>query len=208
MKNKLVLVVLGMLFLSVASFGVLKYTKFLKKENKKCNTLQQNCYKEGEISPNNFDLDSLLRDGYELSSSFKEVEEFPFLIGEYKTIKPVSGVNRKINIEFIHEIKDVTDQSNNLRFRVYRVGREVKPPKYWGTIGRIFLQITDLKTEGYPSNVYDTQLDQIDPLGEVKVQGEKLVIKCFDGPEPRFSPCEYEIIFSKESKNIEIVRKR
>lgn len=197
MIKKLLLVGFGAMLIVGSFFVGMKYKENFN-SNYVNNTVQDTT---------RFDLDSLLKDGRNLDSvPVEDADEYNFNVGDNRTISPLKNGPGKITLEYVHEIKDVFDQQHGLSYRIYRVGKGAKPPKYFGTEGRIFLQVTEMKSPGYPSTMYDTGIDRVDPIGKVYLQGQELIVRCFEGGTPHYYPCEYKIDFSRDTRNIGIVR--
>ncbi|MBP6859704.1 MAG: hypothetical protein KBC69_03755 [Candidatus Magasanikbacteria bacterium] len=206
MNKKLLAVVSGIVLVLGSFFVGMKYKEATNKNSSQNNTVQiclepgknteiQNCSAVNESSANaSTDLDSLL------------TTSKPYSLGETRTILPLKDIEEKITLGNIHEIKTVVDQENHLSYRVYRVGQGDVPPTY--SEGRLFLQIVDSSSEPrYVWTKFDTQIDRVEPLGEIRIQKEKLIITCAktQNIDPA-KPCEYTVNYSKENQDLSINR--
>ncbi len=185
MSKKLLLAGVGVVLIVGSFFVGMKY-----RETPKDNT-QNNVVKE-DIAQ---DLNSLLS------------ESNKYMVGESRTISPFKNVEGKIGLAFVYEVKTVMDETNHFQYRIYRVGQGDEPPTY--SEGRIFLQVVDSAT--YPRyiwSMFDTQIDKVEPLGDVYIRGGKLIITCAKKQTiAPGEPCEYQVDYSKETHNLVVSRK-
>lgn len=126
--------------------------------------------------------------------------------GENRTISPIKNIEEKISLGLVYEIKTAVDQENDLAYRIYRVGQGDVPPTY--SEGRIFLKIIDSSNQPrYVWNLFDTQIDRVEPLGEMYVRKGKLIITCAKTQNiSPAEPCEYQITYSSEDQTLNITR--
>lgn len=184
MSKKLLLAGLGAALIIGGFFVGMKY-----RETPKDNT-KNDIIKEEPV----LNLDSLLDEANRYSA------------GENRTISSMKNLEGKITLGFVYEVKNVVDQENSLSYRIYRVGEGDVPSAY--SAGRVFLQVTELIPPSYPGRLYDTEIDalELEPLGKTYIRGGKLIIACSVKDFTSKNFCEYQVNFSKDSKNLEVIR--
>lgn len=206
MNKNLLLIGVGAALLVGGFFVGTEYKKSLTKNISQNNVAQtclevdkstevKECPVLNENTGNLFDLDSLFKN---------QVESFS--VNERRAVSPLKNASGKITLAYVYETKDILDRENNLSYRLYRVGLGDAPPTY--SAGRIFLQVTELKMPGNPVSVYDTQIDslELEPIGEVLIKGNKLIVTCSKKQALSNNLCEYQVEFSKENYSLVVVR--
>lgn len=184
MNNKTTLFI-GAFVLVLVSFFVGR--NFFQNENP---TLPQNGEQNMMQTDKGMNVDSLLSksNGYD--------------VNERRTLTPIENGNEaSILLAHVYEASNLVDQSNGLSYRVYRVGQGDVPPTY--SAGRIFLQVTDLRLPGNPIAVYDTEIDGVEPLGNLSIEGNALNIACAD-----VNACEYSLTYTRNAGELSVARSR
>ncbi|MBI2037328.1 MAG: hypothetical protein HYT15_00125 [Candidatus Magasanikbacteria bacterium] len=131
-----------------------------------------------------------------------------YSVGESRTILSLKNIEARIALGFVYEVKTIMDQVNHLQYRIYRVGQGDAPPTY--SEGRLFLQVIDSSNQPrYVWSMFDMQIDRVEPLGEVYVQGSKLIITCAKKQNiVPAQPCEYQVDFSSDTRNLTVIRSK
>lgn len=143
--------------------------------------------------------------------SLKEIMEAyrPYELNEERKLDPLAHdkTDYAIDIELVHEIRDINDINHHLFYTIYRVGNGDVPPEY--SSGRLFLSVTHIP-QNHPIEYYgffDTEITDIEPLGNIDVNSDGSVsLYCSKDSAILKYDCEYKVQLDLENRKLYMKR--
>lgn len=134
---------------------------------------------------------------FDLANEYK-----PYSVGETRDISATdkSATDLSVNLGVINDVKEIFDEKNTIRYRIYRVGYDDEPPTYYA--GRIIIETITRDIHDYIWNYYVTEIADLNYLGTIQMQGNALMVAC--DPINNSPACSYSIQYRKDTAKLSV----
>lgn len=134
---------------------------------------------------------------FDLANEYK-----PYSVGESRDISPTDRATTDLGVDLgvMYDVKEIFDEKNAIKYRIYRVGYDDEPPTYYA--GRIIIETVTRDVNDYIWNYYVTEIADLNYLGTTEIQGNNLTVAC--NPINNSPACSYSIEYHKDTSKLSV----
>lgn len=183
---------------SIAIAGiVLALTAFLIGKSLSKNVVQIVPIQNNTINTSTPSTDTQKKNIFDLANEYK-----PYSVGESRDISPTDKATTDLGVDLgvMYDVKEIFDEKNAIKYRIYRVGYDDEPPTYYA--GRIIIETVTRDVNDYIWNYYVTEIADLNYLGTTEIQGNNLTVTC--NPINNSPACSYSIEYHKDTSKLSV----